>query len=115
MKSNSGLPDRLKAAARGLGEASQTEVDRRAEELAQMDGRDAFTDEDLARAAAELGARSTDGQSDTWDEAAENVGKHTRRGRLENDSNLGEQLTEQGMADADHDQRLAASEGDAEV
>lgn len=115
MKSKSDLPDRFKATGSGLGDASQTDVDRRAAELAQMDGRDTFTDEDLARAAAELGGHSNGDETGTWDEAAEDLGKRARRGRLENDSNLGEQLTQQGMADADHDQRVASSDEEAEL
>lgn len=115
MKSTSELPGRLNATASGLGDASQTDIDRRAAELAQIDGRDAFTDEDLARAEAELGARTNDGEDGTWDEAADDVGKRIRRARLENNSNLGEQLTQQGMADADHDQRLAAADEAAEL
>ena len=39
------LPDRLKA--------SGTDIEQRAVELAQIDGRESFTDADLARAAAE--------------------------------------------------------------
>jgi hypothetical protein len=114
MNSKSDLPDRLKATGSGLGEASQTEIDRRAAELAQMDGRDTFTDEDLAKAAVELGAHPNGGEAATWDETAEDVGKRARRGRIENDSNLGEELTQQGMDDADHDQRLAASDDETE-
>jgi hypothetical protein len=112
MKRRSDLPDRLKAAGSGLGEASQTEIDRRAEELARIDGRDAFTDDDLDRAAAELGAHSDSAESATWDEAAEDLGKHTGRESLENVSNLGEQLIQEGMADADHDRRVASAEED---
>jgi hypothetical protein len=116
MKSRSDLPDRLKASGSGLGEASQTEVDHRAAELAQMDGRDAFTDEDLNRAAEELGAgRGVEGETGTCDEAAEDQGKRAPRTPLENDSNLGEQLTQQGMADADHDRRVAASDDGEEA
>lgn len=114
MKARSSLPDRLKAMADGLGEASQTDVDRRAAELAHIDGREVFTDEDLAKAAAELGATRNSGEAGLWDEPADDQGKHTKRGSLENDANLGEQLTRQGMADADHDQRLAAFEGDSD-
>src|SRR4030095_2248261 len=115
MKARSDLPDRLKAAGRGLGEASQTDVDRRAAELAQIDGRDTFTDEDLARAAAELGAPAgNEGDTGMWDETAEDLGKRTHRTPLENESNIGEQLTQQGMADADHDGRVAASDREGE-
>jgi hypothetical protein len=113
MKAKSGLPDRLKATGSGLGEASQTDIDRRAAELAQMDGRASFTDEDLARAAAELGSRpGNESETGTWDEAAEDLGKRTHRTPMENESNIGEQLTEQGMADADHDRRVEASDGE---
>lgn len=114
MKARSSLPDRLKATSDGLGEASQTDVDRRAAELAQIDGRDVFTDEDLAKAAAELGATRNSGEAGLWDEPADDQRKRTKRGSLENDANLGDQLTQHGMADADHDQRLAASEGDSD-
>jgi hypothetical protein len=114
MKSKSDLPGRLKATDCGLGEASQTDVDCRAAELAKMDGRSTFSDEDLARAAAELGARHDEGKSETWDEAAEDLGKRRRRTPLENESNLGEQLTQQGLADADHDGRVASSEAETE-
>lgn len=115
MKSKLQLPGRLKATTSGLGEASQADIDRRAAELAQIDGRNAFTDEDLAKAQTELGAHTNDGEDSTWDEAVEDIGKRTRPTRLENNSNLGEQLTQQGMADADHDQRLAASDGSEEL
>jgi hypothetical protein len=108
MKAHRDLPDRLKAAGRGLGEASQTDIERRAAELAQIDGRNASTDQDLARAAAELSPTSNDGGH--GHEAVGDQGKRTERARLENDSNLGEQLTEQGVAEADHDQRLASTE-----
>ena len=114
MKSRSDLPDRLRAVDSGLGEASQTDIDRRASELAQMDGREVYTDADLAKAAAELGAGPTGGNTDSWDESAQDVGKRTRPSRPENDQNLGEQLTEQGLAEADHDQRVASSDDEPE-
>ena len=111
MKAKSDLPERLKATGSGLGEASQTDVDRRAAELAQIDGRDVFTDQDLERASAELGAHfDIGGEADTRDEAAEDFGKRTHRTPMENDTSLGEQLTRQGMADAEHDRRVAASD-----
>jgi hypothetical protein len=48
------LPSRLKAATPGLGQASQTDVERRAKELAATDGRADFTETDLQKAAQEL-------------------------------------------------------------
>lgn len=114
MKSKSDLPGRLKASGGGLGQASQTDIDRRAAELAQMDGRDAYTDQDLERAASELGACSNDsGTSDPWEETADDVGKRTPRPQLENESNLGEQLTKDGMAEAEHDRRVDASDNES--
>jgi hypothetical protein len=116
MKARSDLPGRLKASGSGLGEASQTEIDLRAAELAQIDGRDTFNDEDLVRAAEELGARRRiESEMGACDEAAEDLGRRTPRTPLENDCNLGEQLTEQGMADADHDRRVAASDDEGEA
>ena len=62
-----------------------------------MDGRDTFNDADLDRAAAELGGQ----ESRSIDSL-----------RSANETNLGEQLTQHGLNEADHDQRVAASESD---
>jgi hypothetical protein len=111
MKAKSDLPERLKATGSGLGEASQTDVDRRAAELAQIDGRDV-----IHRSGSRKGIRGARrsfrhrGEADTRDEAAEDFGKRTHRTPMENDTSLGEQLTRQGMADAEHDRRVAASD-----
>ena len=106
MEPDPDLPGRLKSSSAGLGEATQTDIERRAAELAQMDGRDAFTDEDLARAAAELGSQTSSEASAGIDPT------HRQRVPLENETNLGEQLIQQGMTEADHNQRVAASEAD---
>ena len=76
------IPDRLKAGSPGLGEASEAEIEQRAIELATADGRDAFTDADLARAAAELAGGAPDTlvpeadapiveELESWDEPVE--------------------------------------------
>ncbi len=113
------LPTRLKAAAPGLGHASQTEVDRRAKELALSDGRENVTDADLALAAAELAGGGTtaeapeaDGdleQMTVWDEPPTQTGHLVPPVPLEDDSAIAEQLIEDGLEEADHDIRVVAA------
>lgn len=115
------LPDRLKAAARGLGEASGTDIERRARELAQIDGRDAFTDADLARAAEELGGSGRAAlapevvspeieELTTWDDPVGQDGHRREKIPLEDESDVAEQLIRDGIEEADHDRRVTAAE-----
>jgi len=121
MNSNHSLPDRLKAASPGLGEASGTEVERRAIELAQMDGRDAFTDADLVRAAAELGGSDAAplppevvapeiGELTAWDDPVGQDGHRAERHPLDDESTIGERLVRDGIEEADHDRRVSAAD-----
>ena len=121
MTSDSSLPDRLKAASPGLGEASGTEIAQRAAELAQIDGRETFTDADLARAAAEL-AGSTETprapeavvpaieELTAWDDPVDQEGHRTERAPLDDESSVAERLVQDGLAEADHDRRVAAAD-----
>ena len=114
------LPTRLKAGSPGLGQASQTEVESRAEELAASDGRDAFTDADLAAAAIELGGGATTPvapeanfaleQMTAWDDPPEQAGHRVERAPLEGEDNIGERLIEDGLAEADHAIRVSAAD-----
>src|SRR5688572_15284468 len=115
------IPDRLKAGTPGLGEASEAEIEQRAIELATADGRDAFTDADLARAAAELAGGAPDTlvpeadaavveELEAWDEPVDQHGRQAERIELEDESSVVEQLMEDGLDEADHSQRVAAAE-----
>jgi hypothetical protein len=115
------IPDRLKAGAPGLGAPSEAEIEQRAIELATADGRDAFTDVDLARAAAELGggepgvlAPEADEpvveKLESWDEPVDQHGHQMERTGLDDEAMVSEQLMEDGLEEADHNQRVAAAE-----
>jgi len=115
------LPDRLKPNAPGVGAPSETEIEQRAIELAQSDGRDAFTDGDLERAAAELGglaepARAPEAdeiaeQMTEWDSPVDEAGHRVAPRPLDDENSIAEQLIEDGSEEADHDLRAAAEEG----
>lgn len=103
-----------------MGQASQTEIESRAAELAASDGRDAFTDADFAAAARELGGSASTlaapevdfalEQMTAWDDAPEQAGHRTERAPLEGEENIGERLTEDGLAEADHAIRVSAAD-----
>jgi len=113
------LPTRLKAGSPGLGHASQVEVERRAKELALTDGRETYTDADLAVAAAELagGGTSTEApeadaeleEVTAWDEPPTQTGHLVAPIPLEDEAAIAEQLVEDGLDEADHDIRVAAA------
>ena len=120
MKNQSPLPNRLKAGTPGAGAPSETEIEQRAIELARCDGRDAFTDGDLERAAAELGglaepanAPESDAvaeQITEWDAPLDQSGHRVETRSLEDEATIAEQLIEDGNEEADHDLRVAAEE-----
>ncbi len=114
------LPTRLKAGSPGLGQASQTEIESRAAELAASDGRDAFTDADLTVASVEMGggavmpsAPEADfalEQVTAWDDPPEQAGHRVERTTPEGGDNIGERLIEDGLSEADHDIRVSAAD-----
>ncbi len=114
------IPTRLKASAHGLGEASETEIEQRARELARCDGRPVFTAADLLAARAELGGGTLHvvapevalGQQGLmlWDGPVGEAGEQVLRASEDDEVNIGEQLVQAGMAEAEHDQRVQAAE-----
>ena len=114
------LPTRLKAGSPGLGHANQTDIEQRAAELALSDGRQVVTEADLALAAAELAgggtsAEAPEADSDleqvtTWDEAPADTGHLVAKVPLEDETNVAEQLVEDGLEEADHDIRVASEQ-----
>ena len=114
------LPTRLKAGTPGLGHASGFDIARRAEELAISDGRGAYTDADLVRAAAELSGGETlpaapevvaaMEQVSTWDDPPAQAGHRVPSTPLDDEGNIAEQLIQDGVQEAEHDRRVAAEE-----
>jgi hypothetical protein len=115
------IPSRLKAGTPGLGEASEAEIEQRAIELAAVDGRNAFSDADLAKAAIELGGGIPDTLAPeidapiveeiaTWDEPAEQRGGEVKPFQLDDETSVAQQLVEDGLEEADHSRRVAAAE-----
>ena len=122
MNDDSILPTRLKADAPGLGQADESQIEKRAIELAKSDGRDAFTDADLSRAAEELGGNpdiSTVPEVEpavdalqAWDETPDEAGHRVEARPLEDDVAVAEKLIADGLDEADHDLRSAAEQNE---
>lgn len=120
MNPDSPLPTRLKAGSPGLGAGSESEIEQRAAELALSDGRDAYTDADLARASEELGGGTPDvtapevdptlEQVTAWDDPPEQAGHRVEPIPLDDELNVSEQLIQSGLEEADHDIRVATEE-----
>lgn len=115
------IPDRLKAGSPGLGSPDSNEIERRAIELAMIDGRHSFTDADLAQAAAELSGGTPDSLSpesdapiveelETWDEPVNEHGRKVEETELEDEAAVDEELIADGLDEADHSQRVAAAD-----
>ncbi len=117
MNAEEPIPTRLRASSEGLGHASHPDIEKRAMDIALTEGRDQATDADFARADEELAGGTTAHASPeadasmeqvtTWDEPLEESGHRVEVIPPENDDNLGEQLVEQGLEEADHDTRVA--------
>ncbi len=113
------IPTRLKAGTPGLGEASQTEIEQRARELAQSDGRPVFSAADLIAARAELGGGIVSVQPPEapgleslffWDGPLDEAGHRVQHTSEDDEVNIGERLVQAGIEEADHSQRVAAEE-----
>lgn len=111
--------------SQGLGTPSAEMVRQRAVELALIDGRDEFNDQDWQAAKRELHggheSNDTNGEMTAADFISEHdmvvasVGHHTENIGPEDQDNVLEELVAEGMDEAVHDQMLAARrESDAE-
>ena len=104
----------------GLGAPSPDQVKQRAREIAMIDERnpDEFTEGDWEQAHRELiGVQSATAPEenertaevvDEWDMVAGDTGHHALRAADGEDKNLGEQLVDDGLEEATHDQMLEA-------
>lgn len=114
MKKQRGL-GKVEEHAGGLGTPSEETVWRRAIELALIEGREAPTEEDVTQAYRELHGESA--RDDTAgmqaavserDMVASTLGRQAERHEPEGADSIGEELVEEGLEEASHDQMLAA-------
>jgi hypothetical protein len=107
----------------GLGTPTPDTVRKRACELARIDGRARFTDEDWRQAQRELqGGQSLDPDDDApretisfHDMTATDKGHHVENMPVEDAGNMVEELIAEGMDEAVHEQMLAAARREVET
>lgn len=107
---------RIQIHGAGVGELSETDLERRALEIAHMDGRPVANAADRAHARDELihsgppPAPEGDETVRLWSEAESSVGHQAPRIGPEDEISPVEQLINEGLEEAERDQRLSASE-----
>lgn len=118
------FPGKIAVGAGGLGTVSPELVAERALQLAQADGRMEANEADRANAEAELLphgdfvpiAPEVDDPAlenlTAWDEPADVRGGPVNQLDPMDEANIAEQLVQEGLSEADHDQRVSASESD---
>jgi hypothetical protein len=125
-------PAKILSHSEGLGTPDADLVRKRAREIALINGREGYTEDDWRLAKNELHGHGPNGHlSDEW--AAEMMyseadgltidpGHHTMNLGMEDDGNVVEELIEEGLSEALHDQMVAArlelkeeDEEDAEI
>lgn len=108
---------RIEIHGKGVGEFSEADLHQRAVEIAQMDGRSEATLADRMRAKDELftvrapeapEVDSITAEIQEWDESPASLGHMTPRVLPEDEISATEILTEEGLEEADRDQRLSA-------
>lgn len=117
-------PAKILSHSEGLGTPDPDLVRKRAQEIALINGRKEYTEQDWKQARVELHGHGPNGQlSDEWaadlmcseaDMLAVDVGHHTEKLGMEDDGNVVEELIEEGMDEALHEQMLAARKEMAE-
>ncbi|CAN5597745.1 hypothetical protein BH09VER1_BH09VER1_20220 [soil metagenome] len=108
---------RIEIHGKGVGEVSDADIYQRALEIAQMDGRSEATSADRIRAKDELFTtgipeapevdRAT-AEIQEWDESPDSLGHMTPRVLPEDEVSATELLIEEGLEEAERDQRLSA-------
>jgi hypothetical protein len=102
----------------GIGTVTPQMVEQRAREIAQSDGRAEVNDLDRTRAREELiGPVSSSDRPPTreepgrdWQMPLVSTGEKAPTVRPEDEQNIPEELIEEGVEEADHDQRLSSGE-----
>jgi hypothetical protein len=118
------FPGKIAVGADGLGTVSPELVEERARELAKADGRLEANEADHANAEAELlphgefvpAPPEVDDPAlenlTAWDEPLEARGGAVDSMAPLDEANIAEQLVEEGLSEAEHDQRVSAAEDD---
>src|SRR5687767_4699819 len=118
---------RMELSGTGTGEMSAADVERRAAELARTEGRDHVTERDRIRARDELNGpvraplppEAAEPEIESlvsWDEPAGSTGRRIVQQPDTDEPTIAEQLVEEGIQEADHQQRvLAVNEQDKET
>ncbi len=113
-------PGRIQIHGQGVGEISEDDIEKRAKEIAVMDGRKEAKDHDRVRAREELlnpgpapapEADETERPVELWSNATASLGHEGAHSEIEDEAIIAEQLVEEGVEEADREQRLSASEG----
>ncbi len=119
MKTLRQVTARILVHSEGVGAPNTSDVRKRAEELALINGHDKYTSEDWHQAKIELhGGHGPDGEtSDEMamyamvserDMLATDFGHHTDRCGMEDERSVVEELYAEGMEEAEHERMLAA-------
>jgi hypothetical protein len=110
---------RIQIHGAGVGELSESDLERRAAEIARMDGRSAVNAADRSNAREELlhsGPPPAPEADETvhpvrlWSESMGSIGHQAPRIGPEDEESPVEQLFNEGLEEAERDQRLSASE-----
>lgn len=112
---------RIEINERGIGEISDVEIGKRAREIALADGRPEPTDADFERAREDLGMtgpppppEEAEAEPSEWGVPPNSTGESAVRITLEDEDSPAEQLFQEGLDEADHDQRVAAASQELE-
>ena len=109
---------RIQIHGAGVGEISDSDLARRADEIARMDGRAKANPADLVAAREEIqhtGPPPAPEADETvtpirhWSDAPTSLGHQAPRIGEDDEISLAEQLVNEGLEEADRDQRLSAS------
>ena len=98
----------------GIGRVTPQMVEERAREIARSDGRSQPNDRDRTRAREEMTGRISDSEKlptreepgRDWQMPLVSTGERAPTMRPEDDENIPERLVQEGIEEADHDQRL---------
>lgn len=117
-------PAKIIQHSEGMGIPTAEMVRKRAQELAQINGREEFNDDDWREAKRELhgGHQSNDTNGDMdmvtaiseHDMVVSSLGHHVENMGLEDQDNMAEELIAEGMDEAVHEQMLASRREEAQ-
>lgn len=110
---------RIEAQGLGIGAVSDALLARRAQDLAEQDGRIRPTDADRANALKELTGLTEDPAPEvppgdenltSWDESADTTGHAVPTFLPDDEADVSAELTDEGVEEADQDRRRAAKD-----